>query len=203
MIVDRKQISLWLPKSLLEQVEIYCKTSKVTRTGLIQKCLEMFFEGNLTDHDNDQDKNNLLMMKLEKIEAKIEKLSKSSSLSDQPAKLRTRSPETRETEAKKPVREKPVKRFLVDKSKDLPPRLEEYLQSSNFTRAQANSIEETLRAIVNFGGKATAKQIASFRKLGRPESVRRQIERLEKDEIIFRDRSTVPHTFVLSKHYST
>ncbi|RMG21537.1 MAG: hypothetical protein D6732_27080 [Methanobacteriota archaeon] len=196
--MERKQISLWLPTSLLEKVETYCASTKITRTGLIQKCLEMFFDGEISAGESRREGADHLLMKMREIEKKIDQvLASSPPLRRKPTRkkeLGERKQDLLEKETQMPIHER-------KKSVELPRSLLNYLETGNLLPTQRVSIQETLQALIHHGGSATAKDIAQFRRLKRPESVRRQIEKLERDGIIKRDKTTIPHTFVLSQQY--
>ena len=196
--MERKQISLWLPKPLLEKVETYCSTSKITRTGLIQKCLEMFFEGGLGKQEGSNQDKGLIIARLNELDKKLDKILGTSKKPQVFKKDENIFKPKTERIKEKRSRKSP----LLQKGKaSIPSLLMKYLQTSQFSPTQRISIEQTIEALLHHKGKATAKEIADYRGLGRPESVRRQIERLERDEIIVRDRTTVPHTFIIRKQY--
>ncbi len=173
--MEKRQISLWLPKELLEKMEEYCSETKITRTGLIELAVKQFFTHPTVLNPEKQTSFTRIEEKL----AVIEKLIREN---------------CREQTIEQPKQERKVR-------VELPDSLQKYLETTRLHQTQAVSVRETLEAIISWGGEATAEQIAKYRGLKRPESIRRQIERLEQDNIIIRDRSVIPQRFKLREQY--
>ena len=178
--MEKRQISLWLPEELLAKMEQHCDKTKMTRTGLIELAIEQFLtqqtmgsETQLTTTNQDS------FARIEKRLAVIESLIREN--------------------CKEPFHEQP-KQDKKDRQ-ELPDSLMKYLETARLHQTQAVSIRETLEALISYGGEATAEQIAKYRGLKRPESIRRQIERLEQDNIIIRDRTVIPQRFKLREQY--
>ncbi len=168
----QKQVSFWIDLDLEEKIQEFISENHMTRSGFIIAAIEEYLK------PGSDIKSPGLIKEMTEIKLMIEGL-----ISSKKALI-------------------PPKTFISEESHEnieFPERLNSYLRNANLQPSQKNPVKETLLAILNFNGSATSDQIATFRGLKRPESIRRQIAKLVNDGIVVKDTSTVPFRYTIKQ----